>query len=55
MNGGWSPIRSLTFTTHPVAQLLGDSVNYAIRDISESIETDHLSLQSWDTNDIMHV
>lgn len=46
---------SLTCTAHPVAQLLEDGVNDAIRDISERTEADHLSSQSGDTNYIMHV
>lgn len=43
MNGGWSAIVSLTCTAHPVAQLLEDGVNDAIRDISERTKADHLS------------
>lgn len=55
MNGGPSAIGSLMCTAHPVAQLLGDGVNDAIRGISEGTETDHLSSQSQDKTYTTHV
>lgn len=48
-------MRSLMCTAHTVAQLVGDGVNDAIRDISERTETDFLSSQSRDTNYNVHV